>query len=77
MSLTGPALQMSQSRASPHPHYLQTRLTAATAAPLPAQTFSGTTKMAGLQLHITSKHDDKKNKATFEECFGADCAAKA
>ena len=51
-------------------------LTAATAPP-PAQTFSGTTKMAGLQLHITSKHDDKKNKATFEECFGADCSAKA
>ena len=51
-------------------------LIAATAPP-PTQTFSGTTKMAGLQLHITSKHDDKKNKATFEECFGADCTAKA
>lgn len=51
-------------------------LTAATAPP-PTQTFSGTTKLAGLQLHITTKHDDKKNKATFEECFGADCSAKA
>lgn len=42
-----------------------------------AQTFSATTKRAGLELHITTKHDDKKNKATFEECFGADCTAKA
>ena len=51
-------------------------LTAATAPPL-TQTFSGTTKLGGLQLHISAKHDDKKNKATFEECFGADCTAKA
>jgi len=54
----------------------RTRALIAATAPLPTQTFSGTTKMAGLQLHITSKHDDKKNKATFEECFGEDCTAK-
>ena len=45
--------------------------------PCIAQTFSGTTKRMQLELHLTTKHDDKKNKATFEECFGADCTAKA
>jgi len=41
------------------------------------QTFSATAKRQQLEQHIVTKHDDKKNKATFEECFGADCTAKA
>ena len=52
-------------RTHAHTHALQT------------QTFSATAKRQQLETHITTKHDDKKNKATFEECFGADCAAKA
>ena len=42
-----------------------------------SQTFSATAKRQQLEKHISTKHDDKKNKATFDECFGADCTAKA
>lgn len=41
------------------------------------QTFSATAKRQQLETHMSTKHGDKKNAATFEECFGADCAAKA